>query len=126
MKPLIIEPGTLRPLPEGLRGSSCVVCDKRQAMWERSSPEVRVPSKRIECVCSICWLYESEWGKGQRGAIDAFVEAVEKELGRPFGRFEDGRLLLSVDADRIVATVVSTSYRFSMGKVVREGEDDEV
>jgi len=120
VRPVYLDPLLLRPLAPALWGISCSMCDKRQSVWELPSV------KRGEPVCSLCWLYESEWGKGVREDIDALVRAVEVHKGEIFRKTDDGRLWSCRDADRILGSIAVTS------RIVRQrvrldmlGGDDE-
>jgi len=103
--PLVISPEILRPLPQVLWDVSCSICDKRQARWEHCKSGVR---KGIP-VCSLCWLYESEWGSSRRSGVYGIVCDVEEMSGGVFEKFENGRLMRCSDADRILSSIVVTS-----------------
>lgn len=110
MKPLVVDPRFLRPLPKALFRSCCAKCDRRQAMWEMG-PE---RGERI-IVCSLCFLYESNWGKDRRAQVHELADAVEAESGEKFMRGADGRTLLSSrDGDRILGALALTSRMFSV------------
>ena len=102
-KPLIFPPKSLRPLPQSLWDIACEWCNKRQSRWE-------IPKGRAgEPLCSMCWLYESEWAKPRREDVDMLIREVETETGEQFKRLEDGRLWSCEDADRIVGAIAVTS-----------------
>jgi hypothetical protein len=121
-KPLILDPKVMRPLPGALWDISCDMCDKRQARWELATPELLSVRKGTP-VCSLCWLYESEWGKPRRDDIDHMIADVETEVGREFKRTEDGRLWSCADANRILSSIALTSRLFNVRGMVREAED---
>ena len=120
-KPLLLDSKTLRPLPGALWDISCERCDKRQARWELFGPAVGSVRKG-EPICSMCWLYESDWGKPRREDIDAFIADVEDETKRPFKRLEDGRLWSCSDANRILSAIAVTSRLFAVRGMVQKAE----
>jgi len=108
LEPLIIDPRYIRALPKALFRSNCVECDRLQAMWEMG-PE---GGERV-FICSICFLYESNWGQKRIEQVHDVVQEVEKESGSNFMRDADGdRLLSSKDADGIVGALALTSRMF--------------
>ena len=80
-----------------------MLCDRLEARWECSEEHSPGP------VCSLCWLYESEWGKLNREKVDRLISAVEGETGEPFRRRTDGRLWGGCDADRILGAIAVIS-----------------
>lgn len=103
IRPVYLDPLSLRPLAQALCGISCSMCDKRQSVWELPS------ARRGEPVCSLCWLYESEWGKEHREDIETLVRAVEVYKGEMFKKTDDGRLLDCRDADHVLGSIAVTS-----------------
>lgn len=126
-KPLLLDPKVLRPLPGALWDLSCEECDKRQARWELTQPDLILsianPRKGVP-ICSLCWLYETDWGKERREDIDRMIVDVEAEVGREFKRAEDGRLLDCQDANRIVASVAVTSRVFNTRSMLQRVQED--
>lgn len=59
-------------------------------------------------MCSLCWLYETEWGKERREDIDGMIRAVEART-EAFRKTDDGRLWSCRDADRILGAIAVTS-----------------
>jgi hypothetical protein len=119
--PLIVDPSRLFPLPQSMWDASCDHCDKRQSRWMFVPVEMGPPvelsgqdSLRVKghVICSLCWLYESEWGLKRREHIDAFIRDVELETKAVFARAEDGRLWSCKDADRILGAIALTSRIF--------------
>lgn len=130
-KPLILDPKTLRPLPQSLWGLSCAWCDKTQARWELSQPDIL---RKAEPICSLCWLYDSDWGRQHRHDIDLMIQDIEIECGSRFARLEAGttpdqaaRLCRCQDGDRVLAAIAVTSrvfaYRGLMRGLTAEGSD---
>jgi hypothetical protein len=123
-RPIFIDPSVIRPLPQSLWGIYCDWCDKRQSKWELFLPEAPSNARKGVAICSVCWLYESEWGKKLSEDIALFIAAVEKEISRPFQRREDGALAECRDADRVLGAIAVTSrifaYKSAMGRI-RDG-----
>jgi len=109
VKPLIVDPKELRPLTPAMWGMSCFMCDRRQSRWEYVSPEQPARSKHGEPVCSLCWIYDSEWALTRSVDIESMICAVEIEAGEVFKRAEERRLWSCTDADRILMSIVVTS-----------------
>lgn len=108
-KPLLIDTRYLRPLPKELFNCPCGKCDKRQAMWEMGAPG----GDEQHTICSLCFLYESNWGKAREDQIHEMVVAVEAEVGDNWLRGADGKtLLVCKDANRILAAIALTSRAF--------------
>lgn len=106
---IFLDPRLLQPLPQSLWGISCDRCDKRQSVWEVFGLDAPRGTKKGDPMCSLCWLYESAWGKDNRESIDLMVNAVEREKGEEFRRTEDGRLWSCRDADRILGSIATVS-----------------
>jgi hypothetical protein len=117
-QPLILDPRVLRPLPQSLWGHACSKCDKTQSVWELFAGD---PSRRKgEPICSMCWLYESEWGQERRADIDQFIREVEVQAETIFRKTLDGRLWSCKDADRIVGAVAVTSRIATQRAMLRD------
>jgi hypothetical protein len=111
-KPLVIPPDRLRPLPENMWGTSCDKCDKRQANWEYWSPKLPPTERRGYLVCSLCWLYRSDWGREHSADIAQYIALVEQSARVTFQRTANNQLLMCNDADRILGAIVLTSRMF--------------
>jgi hypothetical protein len=70
-------------------------------------------------MCSICWLYDSNWGKTRRDDIDSLVADTEFELKRTFTRDGLGKLTMSGDGDRILGAICYLSKMQQMADKVR-------
>jgi len=122
--PLIIDTRFLRPLPKPMWQATCVNCDKRQSMWEMGPPSEPNP------VCSLCFLYESQWAEKRKDEVHAMVRDVEAYSGDKFLRDRDNVTLLSPkDGDRILGALALTSRMFQLQDKMeavkeREGSDD--
>lgn len=112
-KPLIVDSRFLRPLPQAMWDTACSKCDKRQAKWEFIPSDNPPPSGGYP-MCSLCWLYESEWGKARRQDIDAMIRDVEKSKGQIFQRAKGNKLWACKDADPILGAIVMTSRMFEI------------
>jgi hypothetical protein len=109
-KPLIIDTRFLRPMPKDLWRSACSQCDKRQSMWELVSP---MSPDEVNPVCSLCFLYLSNWSKSRQEDLANMIRDVEAELKKEFTK-EDGRLVRAEDGDRILASLAITSRAFQL------------
>lgn len=109
MGTVFLDPKLLRPLPKALWGHSCARCDKMQAVWELFETERDHARRRGSPYCSLCWLYESDWGKEHREGIDAIVRRAEVTEDRIFRKADDGRLWSCKDADAILGFIAFTS-----------------
>ena len=103
--PIYLHPSSVTILPKALWDMTCHVCDKRQSRWKYNGPEEGQ-------LCSCCLLYESEWGRGVKGRLTAFIEDIETETGCELEKEESGRLVPS-EADRVVGSLVLTNKIFA-------------
>lgn len=113
-KPIYLDPNNIRPLPKSMQGVACSVCNKTQAVWERT--RVRT-DQQGDPTCSLCWLYESKWGKDNGDQIGKLVSAVEDKLGRLFKKRDNAQLARCRDADRIMSAIVTTTRLFMAKKL---------
>lgn len=121
-KPLILDTRYLRPLPKEMFDSACEHCDKRQSKWEMGPPD----SDERHILCSLCFLYESNWGKARVDQIHEIVDDVEKEMGTKFFRGADGKTLIACkDGDRILGALALTSRAFQLEDRMRRETGDE-
>jgi len=120
-KPLIVDSQYLRPLPKAMWDTACERCDKRQAKWSFLPSEAAPPSGDYP-MCSLCWLYESEWGKGRREDLDKMILDVQRAKGRIFQRAKGNKLWSCKDADVILGAIVMTSRIFEIQARARSGE----
>jgi hypothetical protein len=112
-KPLYVDSRFLRPLPQAMWDTACSKCDKRQSRWDFVPTDNPPPSGGFP-LCTLCWLYESEWGKERREQIDAMIRDVEKTSGKIFQRAKGNRLWACKDADPILGSIVMTSRMFEL------------
>lgn len=109
--PAIVNPDRLRPLPSDMWGLACACCDKPIARWAMkaaSLPGLPSSDGDIFALCSLCFLYESQWGRNRLTETEKLVKDVEKEIRAKFQRAQ-GRLVRPMDADRIMAAIALTS-----------------
>lgn len=100
----------LAPLPKELPGGTrCSECDKPQAKWFLQ------PLPGVAPICSLCVLYVVPWEGKTREDVDAYIEAVEANVGK-FERDSDGKLMRCQDADRLIFSLVLTGKVLHMAK----------
>ena len=104
-------PAQMRPLPTALRGTACHSCDHPQASWWL---EVFDPVEQDNKVyaCSLCLLYETEWGRLDRSKIEEVIRRVEVARNAEFESDDSNRLISSKDGDDILGVIV-LSHRAS-------------
>lgn len=119
LRPVEISPKVVRPLPKDMWGTACYTCNRPEAKWHFESPQYEDPM----CICSICFLYKSEWGRQRREDIRALIAEIEKEHHLIFLRNERDELIAASDADRIFGTIVLTSAMFAMRSKVEARSD---
>lgn len=110
--PMTVDPTKLRPLPKDLWDIACSCCDKPHARWAmRTSVLPGLPADGSDAfaLCSLCFLYESAWGKSRRAKTDKLIADVEKEIRAKFPRDPQGRLVKPDDATRIMAAIALSS-----------------
>jgi hypothetical protein len=120
-KPLIIDPRLLMPLPKALWGTACDNCNRAQAKWRVFSPMQRpadgnaipITDADFSPTCSVCFLYESPWGKQRREDIQRFIADLEQEMHQKFLLDPSGRLTPNA-ADQALGAIALTSKMFEM------------
>lgn len=120
-KPILIDPRLLMPLPKALWGTACDNCNRPQSKWRVFSPMKRPASGQaiplsdadFAPTCSVCFLYESPWGKQRREDIQRFIADLEREMGEKFLVDTEGRLTPNA-ADRALGAIALTSRMFEM------------
>lgn len=121
-KPLFVDSRFLRPLAQSMWDCACSSCDKRQSKWDFIPVDNPPPSGGFP-MCSLCWLYDSEWGKTRRTEVDVMIKDVEKSRGKAFQRAKGGKLWACKDADGILGAVVMTSRIFEIQDRARRGSE---
>jgi hypothetical protein len=110
VNPLDDTPKTLRPLVKALWGMNCSCCDKPWSRWGSGPPK----AKTLEPVCSICFLYKSNWGQKNRTLVNWSVEQAEA-TGVKIEKDEEGRLTSPLDGDRILSALCLHVRSMSLG-----------
>lgn len=117
-KPLLIDTRFLSPLPKAMWDLACARCDRRNSRWQLSEPDLNEapqeeksadPVKSVYPLCSLCFLYQSNWGLKRRQDVDDLVRETEEEKGKVFEKDIGGQLLNCEDANHILAAIALTS-----------------
>ena len=95
--------------------------------WSTSCEHCKLPRAKWEmqgiAVCSICFLYESKWGKDRSTELDSYLNEVMAQASEkltastPRRRMvlgPTGKLVSIDDADFILGILVVTSRRFDV------------
>lgn len=110
LPPLIIDPRFLRPLPQSAWNATCSRCGEPRSRWE-----LGMIGREVKPVCSLCFLYHSQWGEKRLDQIHALVEEMERETGERFFRAADGRSLLQCkDADHALGAIAWVSRHLQL------------
>jgi len=113
MKPLRVDTKLLQMLDKDKWSTSCEHCKLPRAKWEMQGI----------AVCSICFLYESKWGKDRSTELDSYLNEVMAQASEkltastPRRRMvlgPTGKLVSIDDADFILGILVVTSRRFDV------------
>ena len=125
MKPLRVDTERLAMLEKDKWSTACAVCGNPRAKWEMlpppESPGGVTPA--ASPICSLCFLYETKWGKDRAADLGAYLNdvvatATEKlTAATPRRRMilgPTGGLTRIDDADFILGILVVTSRRFDL------------
>ena len=113
MTPILIDTSRVGPIVDAqLRDSKCADCGKTRARWTFQPEDAPVEGALL--MCSICWLYDSNWGKNRREDIDALVTETENEMRTVFMRDGQRRMSSVDDADRIMGAICYLSRMMQM------------
>ena len=118
-KPLIIDTRLLMPLPKALWGTACDNCNREQSKWRVFSPMQRgespiaITEADFVPTCSVCFIYESPWGKQRAEEIKRFITDLENETRQRFLLDPDGKLTPNA-ADQALGAIALTSRMFEM------------
>lgn len=104
---LVINPKSLSPADKEM---PCEFCTHRMGMllfnsYDRNGTTLL----SSHYVCSLCFMYESPWGKLRAVELNGLISEIEEESGTKMVRANDGKLLLSADADMVMAGIAITS-----------------
>ena len=122
MKELLLDTRFIGPLPQSMWGVTCSHCDKPQARWEMKLPDEKEGQSGSVIICSLCFLYESNWAEDRREALDAYIKEVEalkleeQKAAAPaneapyllpfrFATLDNGRIAYAHDGDRLLAAI---------------------
>lgn len=105
---LLLDPDRMRALPDELRDYSCSSCNRRNAGW------AFLPSNKGEDpdpvpICSLCWLYLSNWARPRAKEVPEFIARFEQTTGKQFTKDAGGSLTDHRQADEIVAQLLRAS-----------------
>jgi hypothetical protein len=89
-------------------------CDKVQARWALRDAVPEEGEDEIYALCSLCFLYESNWGLNRQEEIEVLIKDVENRQDRAFIRTKNGRLLAPKDADQVLGSIALVSRIFEM------------
>ena len=101
-----VNPKLLKPLPIPLRGIACCMCERTQSSWQ--TDWVTEDDDKVY-LCSLCVLYETDWGRLERASIEAVIMRMQKARNTTFEKDPSNRLTLSRDADDVLGVVVLAS-----------------
>lgn len=97
---LLIKYGVVRPIGPKDSEKVCVSCLKPQARW------LYVPNDN-EPWCAHCFLYKTDWARGNADGRDKLIKDIEIEMG---AKLTDAMgVLKASEADRVLASVVMVS-----------------
>lgn len=114
MKPIRVDTSRFQMLDKDRWDSACAVCQQTTAKWEMRGPGLD-GKEAWAAICSMCFLYKSNWGKTHSENISSYLsEVVSKETKRKMLLSPEGKLLSSPDADFILGVLVLTSRRFDI------------
>ena len=115
-KPLRLDTALFVMLDRESWNIACAVCDKRQSKWElitRATAPGTTDTKAP--ICSMCFLYESRWGKDRAKELQEYlIEVVAQETKRKMLLGPTGGLTSNDDADFILGILALTNRRFDV------------
>lgn len=110
IRPVLVNPKEIRPLPQAMWDVACSKCSRDQARWD-----VGTKGSLSALVCSPCFLYRSEWAEGKKNDVEALALAIGEEIGTPLSRYDSGELSVE-SANRVLAAIAMTSRLFEARK----------
>lgn len=115
-KPLRLDTSLFTMLDKESWNVACAVCDKLQSKWElltRAAGPGLTDTKAP--ICSMCFLYESRWGKDRAKELQEYlIEVVAQETKRKMLLGPTGGLTSNDDADFILGILALTNRRFDV------------
>lgn len=122
--PLLVDTERLQMLDKSAWDLACAVCDKRQSKWELVSPAEKPGTTDTRApICSLCFLYESAWGKARAEHLQEFLKEVAAEnTERKMLLGPNGGLVSIRDADHILGILALTSRRFAIEDLKAGGD----
>lgn len=108
---LLLDPARIRALPEELREYNCSSCDRRAAGWAFRPTNKGEDPDPIP-ICSLCWLYLSNWARARVKEIPGFIERYEQTTGAQFHKDGDGRLVDHREGDAVLLQLLRASAVF--------------
>jgi hypothetical protein len=107
----LLDTKRLLPLPQDLWGSLCSDCGKSQANWQWMGNVTASDGSTVgTATCALCYLYNSEWGKAQGGAMANLLRELEDGWNCKLERTEEDKLKSIGDANRVLATLAYLSH----------------
>lgn len=114
MKPIRIDTSRFQMLDKERWDCACAFCAQPTSKWEMRGPD-QSGQETWAPVCSLCFLYKSNWGKTRSGDLSAYLaEVIAKETKRKMVLSPEGALTSIGDADFILGVLVLTSRRFDI------------
>lgn len=108
----IFPPNTVEPLtPDQMEAGKCEFCEEAKPIinWRhRPDPNNRELIERHPA-CGHCLLYASPWGKNRKESIEEVISGLEEEFGQRYMRDLNGRLVSTLDVNRVVFAIGHTS-----------------
>lgn len=105
---LMIDPDRMRALPDELRDYNCSSCNRRNAGWA-FLPTNKGPDPDPIPICSLCWLYLSNWARPRVKEVPEFIALFEQTTGKKFTRDGGGALTDHRQGDEVVAQLLRAS-----------------
>lgn len=116
---LMIDPDRMRALPEELRDYNCSNCNRRNAGWaflptNKGSDPDPIP------ICSLCWLYLSNWARPRVQEVPEFIARFEQTTGKQFTKDSGGALTDHRQGDEVVSQLLRASAVYLRMQRVQE------
>jgi hypothetical protein len=114
-KPIRVDTTRIQMLDESMFNVACGVCEKLQSKWsillKTDSKDEPMP------VCSLCFLYESEWGRSRAEDLKGYLlEVTNNNPTRKMLLSADNKIASIKDADFILGILVWTSRQWDLSE----------